>query len=301
MNNQNKSVSPEKAFFYGIGALAVGGAIYYTAKTILQKKEDPDALEPETAAVTTIKKSAKKLPAGNDEFPLKYGSMGLRVRQLQTALQRILGEAVMSQYTKVDGDFRDGTEGALKAAKLPTVIDETTFNRLTAGVLVPTLANPQQIGTKLYEAAKEKNFDAVIAHLRMLNSVADYSAANNSFKGLQLFSVAKSIVTYLLDDAFASNAASKEALRTEFLRIGLKSSASDPIHQEGKWSLSGIRRFKDLITLVDTYVVFGDKHIPVTKNTILGEETAISNGMTYFKAIDQKEYAAPTAHIKYVS
>lgn len=300
--NSTKNITPERAFFYGIGALAVGGAIYFTAKTILKKKEEPENLEPEVSIVSSVKKSIKTLPAGNDDFPLKYGSMGMRVRQLQTSLQRILGAALMNQYTKVDGDFRSGTENALKAAKLPTVVDETTFNRLTAGTPALTIPSPHEIGRKLYEAAKAKNFDAVISQLRMLSSVSDYSAANTTFKNAQVFSVAKSIVTYLLDDAFSSNSTSKEALRAEFLRMGLKSSASDPIHEEGKWSLSGIRKFKDVITLVDTYVIAsGDKKIRVSKNTILGEETAISNGMTYFKAIDQKEYSAPTAHLKYVS
>ena len=34
------SITPERAFLYGVGVLAIGGAVYFTGKQLLQKKEN---------------------------------------------------------------------------------------------------------------------------------------------------------------------------------------------------------------------------------------------------------------------
>ena len=33
------SITPERAFLYGVGVLAIGGAVYFTGKQLLQKKQ----------------------------------------------------------------------------------------------------------------------------------------------------------------------------------------------------------------------------------------------------------------------
>jgi hypothetical protein len=302
MNEKKRKVS--KVLLVG-GAVVLTGAIFLGAKTLLKKKESESQDAPEDIDVNinvSQATSAKSLPSGNDNFPLRYGSIGNRVKQLQEAIKKIIGDTAMSQYTRVDGDFRTGTENALKAAKLPTVIDEVTFNKLvgnsSSGVM--TLTSPAMIGIRLYSYATAKNFDGVISMLKQLNTVSDYSAASKAFISQQMFSVAQSIVTYLLDTAFKYNIGAKTAIRSEFLRMGLKSTANDPVNEDGKWSLAGFTRYRDIITLTDTYVTgTNKKRIAVKRKTILGEETAIRNGMTFFKALDGKHYAVPTAHVKY--
>ena len=99
-------VTPERAFIYGVGALVVGGAIYFTGKQILKKKEtgSPDNIDVNIHLPGSVIPS-KRLSSGNDNFPLRQGSKGERVRQLQEAVQRIIGASAMKQFTPIDGDF----------------------------------------------------------------------------------------------------------------------------------------------------------------------------------------------------
>lgn len=302
---KNNTLTPKKAFLYGAGVLAAGGAIYFTAKTLLKKKEESNTGGDDIDVNINVSQNSQPVkqiaPSRNDDFPLHNGSLGKRVFQLQEAVQKIIGETAMKQYTKIDGDFRNGTEDSLRAAKLPVVIDEATFNRLTGNASVPA-ESPFTTGSKLFTYAKAQNFEGVMAMLARLKDVSDYSAANKAFIAQQLLTVSRSIVTYLLDLSFKYNLEAKAAIRKEFLRMGLKSTASDPVNEDGKWSLSGFTRYRDIITLTDTYVIGKNrKRIPVNKRTILGEQTAIRNGMTFFKTIDGKEYAVPTAHVKYLN
>lgn len=292
-------ISPERAFLYGVGVLAVGGAMYFTGKHLLQKKQNEiDAGDTNvTINVSESAAPAKRLGSASDAFPLKVGSRGTRVTQLQQALQSILGVKVLEQYTKIDGIFGNGTSKALKAAGLPATVNEDTFNSITAkDRFIPLpVATPQSLGGKLYIYATGKNFDGVMTVLKQLSTTADYSAANSSFIGSQIFSVSKSIVTYLLDVAFQNNQQAKDQIKAEFKRMGLKQDDA------GKWSLSGFTGYNDLVTIIDTYVLTANgMRIPVNRNTILGEQISIRNGMTAFRSIDGGSFSVPTSHVTYV-
>ena len=76
--------------------------------------------------------------------------------------------------------------------------------------------------------------------------------------------------------------------------MGLKVSST------GTWSLQGIRLYKDLITIRETVVIDArNNRIPVRKNTILGDELEVANGMTWFKSIDNSVLKVPTQDVKY--
>ena len=208
-----------------------------------------------------------------------------------------VGLKVLEQYTKIDGIFGSGTSKALKAAGLPVTVNEDTFNSIAAkDRFIPLpVETPQSLGGKLYIYATGKNFDGVMSVLKQLNTTADYSAANSSFIGSQIFSVSKSIVTYLLDIAFPNNQLAKDQIKAEFKRMGLKQDDA------GKWSLSGFTGYNDLVTIIDTYVLTANgMRIPVNRNTILGEQTTIKNGMTGFRSIDGGLFSVPTSHVTYV-
>lgn len=293
------SISPERAFLYGVGVLAIGGAVYFTGKQLLQKKEYSNDTNDTnvTIQVSESTPTAKRLASASDTFPLKTGSRGSRVLQLQQGLQKILGAKALEQYTKIDGIFGSGTARALKAAGLPASINEDTFNSIAGkDRFIPLpVQTPQNLGSKLYIYATGKNFDGVMTILQQLNSTADYSAANNAFVGSQIFSVSKSIVTYLLEEAFPYNQLAKDQLKAEFLRMGLKQ------NDAGKWSLLGFSGYNDLVTIIDTYVLAANgSRIPVNRNTILGEQTTIKNGMTGFRSIDGGNFSVPTGHVTYV-
>lgn len=300
-NRKSKAtISPEKAFLYGVGVLAVGGAMYFTGKQLLKKKQETYSEPTDTNVTINLTQSTasvKRLSSASESFPLKIGSKGSRVTQLQQALQNILGVKAMEQYTRIDGIFGSGTQKALRAAGLPSTVNEDTFNSIVGkDRFIPLpVQTPQSLGSKLYIYATGKNFDGVMTVLRQLNTTADYFAANSSFVGSQLFSVSKSIVTYLLDVAFPNNQLAKDQIKAEFIRMGLKQDDA------GKWSLSGFSGYNDLVTIIDTYVLASNgKRIAVNRNTILGEQTTIKNGMTGFRSIDGGSFSVPTSHVTYV-
>lgn len=301
-NKKVKIVSPGKAFVLGMGVLVASGAVYYGAKQLRKRRSENNINLPENVndgSVTisqTYPSSTKSLPTGNDGFPLKKGSKGERVKKLQLALKNILGDATMAKYTAIDGIFGKGTIAALKAASLPVIIDEPTFNKLTGSISVTqaTPVNLTKIGLALFRFANGKNFTGVIEALKQINNTQEYEIINKQFIKLQFLTVSKSIVTFLLD-AFAGDVTAKEQIKNEFHRIGLKLN-----EETGKWSLSGISTYKDIKTLRSTYVVdkYGN-HFKINANTILGEVVNILNGMTHFKSVDGMVYKVPTQDVKY--
>jgi hypothetical protein len=132
----------------------------------------------------------------------------------------------------------------------------------------------------------------VILLLKQIKSVQDYSSVNDYYKKQSFIS--KTIVNDLLEYAFKSSEASKEQIRNEFLRMGLKVSGA------GTWSLQGIRLYKDLITIRETIVTDSQNNrIPVRRNMILGDEMQVANGMTWFKSIDNSILKVPSQDVKY--
>jgi hypothetical protein len=293
------------------GVLLAGGALFLAWKKGFAGDKSSTSQDTVHAEVkspvpspTIVRKSNR-----NDNFPLHRGSLGNRVGLLQVAIQNILGKADFPD-TEIDNDFGPRTESALVRAKLPVIIDEKTFNSLVSkepSALTPTnvattkTAREYQIlGSSLLAYARDKNFDKVISVLKQLQNTYDYQKANSYFISMQFFG-AKSIVTYLLDDAFGDNQLAKENLRKEFLRIGLVSLAAkagnDPVKADGGWSLSGF--VNEIITITDTYVVEkrGIK-IPTKARTLLGNKINAGNGMTWFKAMDGKIYSVPSSTVK---
>ncbi len=286
----------KKIFLYALGAGAIGTAAFFGYKLIKGKPvNDASSAEDPEAKITPI---LKRITANNsnDNFPLKSGSKGAKVIQLQQALERILGKVAMAKITKIDGNFKKGTETALSMAKLPALIDELTFNRLTNPKMLGAGFNPKAMGDKLFTAANRKDFNTSINLLKQISSSSEYASVNAYFIAQQFFSVSKSIVTFLLD-SFSSNSFYKEQIKTEFLRMGLKLDTDS-----GKWSLAGISIKEDIITLRDTYVLdkFNNK-IKVGPDTILGARISISNGMAYFKDIHHNIHSVPNRDVGKVS
>lgn len=291
------NITPERVFIYALGIGALGGTIYFAREYYLSLKHKRDSeqdLAPDTkTASSNIFNVFNTTGSQGDSFPLKRGSKGPRVKQLQQALANIIGLAEMNRNGGIDGIFGKGTENALLLANYPKTVSEDLFKQIVDNI--PTIVfNPQDLAQRLYSHANLKNLSGVLEVLRQIKSVSEYSSVNEAYKKLSLIS--KTIVTHLLDTAFVEDSNAKEKIKGEFLRMGLKYSSAT-----GKWSLAGLGAIRDIVTITDTYVVDRNQNkIKVKKNTILGDEQQIENGMTLFRAIDNSLALVPTAHVKYV-
>ena len=297
-STKKKGVKPAKVFIYALALAALGGGGYLVYDRLKKRKAMEQNQMPSEASSDTIiinntlptsyaSFTSRALSSASDSFPLKRGSRGSRVSMLQQAL------AKTSPGISVDGQFGPQTASALKSAGYPETVSESLFNQITGGSGSLTVVfNPSPLATSLYAGAQSKNLEQVLSVLKQLKTVSDYSTVNEYYKK-QSF-IAKTIVTDLLDYAFKSNEAAKTQIRNEFQRMGLKVSGT------GTWSLQGIRLYKDLITIRETVVTDAQNNrIPVRRNTILGDELEVSNGMTWFKSVDNSILKVPTQDVKY--
>ena len=292
------AVKPANVFIYALALAALGGGGYLVYDRIKRKKlAEQNQLPSDNNDTIIINNTlpasfstftSRVLSSASDSFPLKRGSRGTRVTMLQQAL------AKTTPSIMIDGQFGPQTAGALKTAGYPEIVDETLFNKITGSAkgTVHVVFNPSALAESLYKGAQAKNLVQVMDILKQLKSVTEYSAVNEYYKKQSIIS--RTIVTDLLEYAFKSNETAKAQIRNEFLRIGLKVSSA------GMWSLQGIRLYKDLVTIRETVVTDArNNRIPVRRNTILGDELEVANGMTWFKSIDNSILKVPTQDVKY--
>ncbi len=299
--SKGKAVKPSKVFLYTLGVVAFGGGAYLIYDKLKNKtvsvynntQERPDIIINNTLPATSS--ALQPVSARNDNFPLKRGSRGARVTSLQQALAKIIGTDTMNANGGIDGQFGSGTANALKIAGYGETINESTFNTIVSkGNAGSATINPSVIADNLYRAAQAKNLANVIASLKQIKSVADYSLVNDYYKSIPIIS--KTIVNDLLNYVFSNNETAKDQIKNEFTRIGLK------VNDSGVWSLQGIRLYKDLITIRPTVVTDAYNHrITVPRNTILGDEIKVANGTTWFKTVDSGVLRVPTQDVKYAN
>jgi hypothetical protein len=300
---KKKTVKPAKVFIYALALAALGGGGFLVYDRLKRKKQtDANQIPSGSSAETIIINNSLPVsysPASttrllsststrNDNFPLKRGSRGNRVTILQQALTKT------SPSIAIDGQFGPQTAGALKAAGYPEVVDQSLFNKITGAseTAMTVIFNPGTIASTLYKSAQAKDLTGVISALKQIKSVSEYSSVNEYYKRQSFIS--KTIVTDLLEYAFKYDESAKAQIKNEFLRMGLK------VDTSGTWSLQGIRLYKDLITIRETVVADSQNNkIPVRRNTILGDEIEVSNGMTWFKSIDNSILKVPTQDVKY--
>jgi hypothetical protein len=297
-----RGIQSKKVFFYALGIAVAGGAGFIVYDKIVKGKQKANQTEVDNSDAIVINNNLptstnssgsffNKLISHNSEFPLKRGSRGSKVTMLQQSLARIIGTSAMNANGGIDGQFGPGTANALKSAGYSEIVDEDIFNKITGSDRLTIIFNPQDLAKRLYRASDAKDIDTVLSILKQLKSTSDYSAVNDYYKR-QGF-VSKTIVTDLLDIAFNEDETSKEEIKTELSRVGLK------VDDAGRWTLSGLR-FKDLITLRATVVTDSKSNkIPVKRNTILGNELSVANGMTWFRSIDNEVLRVPTQDVKY--
>jgi hypothetical protein len=276
----------KKIILISFGVLAVGAASYFGYEHWKKKKEQQASADDGSGDntpdlnLTPPTKSAFNLPPAtavrNDDFPLKKGSKGAKVKQMQQVLIAKLGAGSLG--TKgADGDFGSKTEAALVKAGFPTSIDESTFNVMVQGDDAAASNNfdADAIATELYNAAVKKDFPNTIKSLQKLNSKEDYTSVSESFKNNhRINGVRQTLVNGILGSF--TDTKQKQAIRLQFTRIGLN-------YDGKKWSLSGLDT-ASIITNQTTIVwEHPKKGIKVPANMVLGKEVAQRGEHTLFE------------------
>ena len=113
-----------KLLLLGLGVVAVGTGGYFFFKHLEAKKSSIHSTDfnqstfiPETITSNT----SSKPKVSSNGFPLKRGSKGILVKQIQQALINKYGNSILPQFG-ADGDFGLETQRALQLKNLPTSI-----------------------------------------------------------------------------------------------------------------------------------------------------------------------------------
>jgi hypothetical protein len=221
------------------------------------------------------------------DFPLKKGSNGENVRQLQEALVAKHGPSILPKYG-ADGDFGTETLNALKKLGLPATITESTFNVLIGDVKI----KPASLGKDLFDAANKSDFNKVLSILKKMKSTEDYTDASEYFKSHRLNGgVRQTIVNGLLNTF--SKPDQKEKIKFEFLRMGLQYDGS-------KWSLSGLDGLPLITREATTVWVNATQVVKVPARMVLGNEVSKRLDYTLFEN-KGRYFLVPSNSVTYVN
>lgn len=229
--------------------------------------------------------------SGGSGFPLKKGSKGDLVRQMQQALIGKYGSSILPKYG-ADGDFGSETLNALKKKGYPTIISESTFNVLVqgGGSGGGSKASASSLAQKLYDAAMAKNLTSVLSLLGKINNKDDYQQVSASFMDHRIHGVRQTLVNGLLN-SFASDD-QKEKIRMEFIRMGLQYDGS-------KWSLSGFDGKPIVTKEAATVWVSPTQSVPVPAMMVLGNEVTQRLDYTLFEN-NGKYFLVKTQSVNYL-
>lgn len=232
-------------------------------------------------------------------FPIKYNSKGELVKQIQNELIKKYGVQILPKYG-ADGHYGKELEAALTSKGFAKVIDITEYNKILALNSTTTpAANPAStttdtkidIAKNIWLYASTKNLTKLLEQLKRIKTVEEYTGVNELFKTIRLNGIRQTIVNGTLSSF--SDDTSKQIIRAEFLRMGLK-------YDGAKWSLSGIPE-RRLITKVPTTIrSFSNAALDVPANTLLGVEVGRTGDRTTFRTINHELLTVPSKHIQYV-
>lgn len=142
----------KKTWVFGLGAaivaLGTGIVLYFRSERKKGERLQPQAEEIPTYTPPVTSSSPGSGGGRKDSFPLKYGSSGSRVKQMQQLLIKVHGKSILPKYG-ADGHWGDETQGALVSLGLPTLITQTAFESTLNGP--PTTALQTRRETTLWD------------------------------------------------------------------------------------------------------------------------------------------------------
>lgn len=248
----------------------------------------PPFVPPPVNIVPTRSSNTRTTTTTANGFPLKKGSKGTLVKDLQQALIAKYGASILPKYG-ADGDFGSETITALKKKGLPTSLDETNYYVIVQGS--SSVTDKTSLAGKFLKAAIEKDFNAIISLLKLLTTKEDYRQVSNEFSKSRLRDVRQTLVNGLLG-TFSSES-QKQQIRYEFIRMGLK-------YNGQKWSLDGLLDGRPVVTIEPTNIwVNATQKVSVPAMVVLGPEVSRRLDYTMFEN-NGKYFLVGTKSIKYL-
>ncbi len=298
----------KKAILIGLGVVATAVGGFFGFRYLKNRNKNSEIEEEETTTPSTTTASTQTSSSSSswykpstttttrrDEFPLKKGSKGERVKAMQQQLIAKYGKTILPKYG-ADGDFGSEMVAALEKKGLPAEISESAYNLFVKGAAPDSTT----LAKDLYNAAENNNYSSALSNLKKLRNTDDYSEVSTKFKEYRIDGgVRKTLVTGMLDTFKTTS--QQDAIRMEFLRMGLKYDGS-------KWSIpSSVSFFSGvnnqlLITTVPTEVI-DLKHqvkVKVPEKMVIGYFLKEKNGLTLFKTLNKnKKLIVKTKTVKY--
>lgn len=224
----------------------------------------------------------------NDDFPLKKGSKGDAVRQLQQGLIDKYGSSILPKYG-ADGDFGSETLAALKKKGYPVTVTESLFNIITQGNDNGGSAN-LGLAEQLIKAAESKSFSSVISLLKKISNKDQYQQVSNSFMQSRLHGVRQTLVNGMLSSF--GDEGQKQQIRMEFIRMGLQ-------YRNNKFSLSGFDGRPLVTKAAATVWTSPTESVQVPAMMVIGNEVTTRLDYTLFEN-NGKYFLIKTEAVKYL-
>lgn len=308
--------SKTKYLLWGLGAVAVATGGFFLFKHLNEKNDEKSAEDDNQGddsdspasdshgSASPVRRPSGRKPTVYNQFPLKYGSKGTLVQDIQTVLNKRYKAGI-----DVDGDWQGQTESALVKFNLPTTFDSQAYAKFIAGSSSKKeskktgkqkstgYVSPKSIANDLHDAIEKDNIFQAVSALKQIKNKASYNSVNEEFKKRKYLTLSEGYVSRTIVNAVLGQFGSseyKKKLNNEFYRIGLKYDGS-------KWSLSGLLTgTNQLITIQPTQVwdAKGNR-MSVPRSTILGTFIQAKNGITEFETLDGRILYTNTIQIKY--
>lgn len=306
-----------KYLLLGAGVLAVGGYLYYQNYIKNSDSTDNESSDDTPQVETSITDYSPPAPPkqqgsyhkpkpSNSSLPLKYGSRGTLVKDVQLALIKKHGGDILPKFG-ADGYFGDEMVTALRSVGLPTLIDYKTYGDIIKGKSENNKEKesdkkkkPEKkdnsysdeiIADLLYSGISQRSIDTALRGLWKIKNMLHYVKVNEKFKLKRIGGGVKKTIVTALSHAFPFDP-NRAKYRAQLYRIGLK-------WRNDKWALAGIAQNR-LITIKQTKVLDAQgQSMIVPTNTIIGEFIEAKNGLTEFKTVDGKTLYTDTNAISF--
>jgi hypothetical protein len=246
-------------------------------------------------AINTVYNS---IPKTKKDFPLKRGSKGLKVRELQDALIATHGASILPRYG-ADGDFGSELAAALKKLKYPSIVNESLFYVITSSSGKGNTYNANSGSTNNHNSMARQfllalnvhNFNKTVELLKVLKSKVDYTTVSTEFKNYRVNGGVRQTLVNACLNAFV-DAKQKQTIRLEFLRMGLKYNGT-------QWSLDGLGNGQIMTTRATQIWLDGFTSMPVPCRMVLGKAISARLDYTLFEK-DGKHFLVLTKDVQAV-
>lgn len=294
-----------KYLLLGVGVIAVGTGGYFLYNKMKKDKEEraskdykEDVVQNDAPSYSPPKtpKAPKVKPS---DYPLKKGSKGELVKQLQSAIIEKFGSKTLPKYG-ADGYFGKELQTALSTNKYPVEIDKEQFLDIIKNSKKQTddkkpeetKISPEAIASLIYTGCVKRDINGTLKGLWKIKNVTHYIKVNERFKKLEFGQLSMTIPTAL--SRIFTDETNRKKYRAQLYRIGLK-------WRNEKWALAGVDEMR--IKSIKNARVFrtNGNFFDVPTNTLLGKFIRAKNGLTQFLTPDNMTFFVTSHSIAFES